>query len=431
MATNRSFDNMLNEYLTEELFRNELLDRDMLLKKCKKDENWRGGTYPVPFYGGASSSMSFGSLTDAADISEDTTVRGQITTQPELWGSLLFNEKDWMQHKGSKREQSFLNKIEDIVPEFVTWAKTALSIVLTSGPHFATLTDDGTSGGLITVDKPELFTLKQKVIVRNTTPANVVGYVQAINMETGVVHLQTTRAGGSDRDCSAMTTALDARCYFDGLINTSSSAIENEFTSLRSVLLSSANGGGANLYGQTKATYPFLQSINANGADITAANILEKLFALYSTEIGRKAKFKKTGKSPNEFLLSDKNFAAVMIAMQHLASQYYVKPKSKEADAYDFKSITIGSNQGVELTFSCLPEIGDDIIPCVNWDTIKFASNGFFKFREHPNQPGKIGYHETRATTGYTYIVDVACMGDLVVNPPCANGIIHGVNISL
>lgn len=428
MATTRSFGDMLNEYLAEDLFMNDLLGRDYLLKNAKKDNTWAGGTYVVPFFGGNASSVSFGSLSASDDISEYEAVRGEITTQPEMWGSLLFNDRDFTQHQGKKREQAFLTNLKDLIPSFVTWAKTALSVVLTGGPHFATLTADGTAGGLITVDRPELFTRKQKVLLRNSAPTSATGYVQSVNMETNVVHLQTTRAGGVDLDCSAFTTALDAKTYFDGLVNTGSHAIQNKFTSLRSILLSLANGGDATVYGQTKATYPELQAINSDGSSITSTNILEKLFYLYSTEIGRKAKFKKTGKSPNVFLCSEKNFANIMIGMDNQKGGFYVDPKSREAKSYYWDTITIGSNHGQKLTFVCMPEMDNDIIPVVNFETIKFASNGFFKFRENPQRPGQIGFHETRSSSGFTYIVDIACAGDLIVNPPCANGIIHSIS---
>jgi len=428
MSTTRSFGDLLNEYLAEDLFMNDLLGRDYLLSNAKKDNSWAGGDYIVPFFGGNASSVSFGGLSAAGDISEYEGVRGKITTQPEMWGAMLFNDKDFVQHQGKKRDQAFLTNLKDLVPSFVTWAKTALSVVLTGGPHFASATADGTAGGLLTVDRPELFTRKQKVIIRNSTPIAVEAYVQAVDMSTNVVLFNTTRAGGIASNLAAYTVVLGTKCYFDGLVNTGTGAIQNNFTSLRSVLLSLVNGGSATVYGQTKATYPELQAINADGATITAANILEKIFYIYSTEIGRKAKFKKTGKSPRTILVSEKNFGNILIAVQNNKGAFYVEPNSKEAKMYYWDTVVVGSTHGVKLEFVCMPEMDDDIMPFVNFETIKFASNGFFKFRENPSRPGEIGYFEIRSTTGYSYIVDVACMGDLVINAPCANGIIYGIS---
>jgi hypothetical protein len=429
MATTRSFGDMLNEYLNEDLIANEVIGRDYFLKKAKKDPNWVGGNYIVPFYGGLASSIAFGSLTDSTDISEDTDIRGSITTQPEMWATLLFNQKDLDQHEGIKREQSFImNLTEKTLPRFISSVKQMLSVVLTGGPHFATATADGTVGGLITVDRPELFELKQKVIWANDTPANSIGYVQSINMETGVIHVQTTRAGGVDDDLSVMTIALNAKCYYDGLINAGTSLVQNNMTSMRSALLSAVNGGSAALHGQTKTSYPFLQAINASGAAIIATNIAEQIFYLYSTEIGKKAKNKATGAKPTDTLLSEKNYANVIISLDDQKGAFNVTPGSPTAESYSWETITVRSNQGKKLTFTNIPEMDDDIIPIVDWETIKFASNKFIRFRSNPDNPGKIKYYESRATTGFSYIVDAAVYGDAVYTNPNANGIIHSIS---
>lgn len=92
-ATTRSFSTMLNEYLPNELLKEEILKRDYLLNKVEKDNNWLGGNLIVPFEGGRASSISFGSLTASNDISEYDYERGSISTQPEVWGSLIFNHR--------------------------------------------------------------------------------------------------------------------------------------------------------------------------------------------------------------------------------------------------------------------------------------------------------------------------------------------------
>ena len=51
MATNtdRSFSTMLNQYLPNQLLREELIKRDWFLQNVKKDQSWEGGTIIVPF----------------------------------------------------------------------------------------------------------------------------------------------------------------------------------------------------------------------------------------------------------------------------------------------------------------------------------------------------------------------------------------------
>ena len=69
--TTRTFQDMLNEYLTYDMLKEELLMRHWLLSNIDIDDGWKGGTLPVPFKGGQASSLKFGGLTAEGDIAED------------------------------------------------------------------------------------------------------------------------------------------------------------------------------------------------------------------------------------------------------------------------------------------------------------------------------------------------------------------------
>ena len=49
MATTRTFNAMLQEYLPNKMLMEELVKRDYLLNKVAKDEDWQGGDIIVPF----------------------------------------------------------------------------------------------------------------------------------------------------------------------------------------------------------------------------------------------------------------------------------------------------------------------------------------------------------------------------------------------
>lgn len=435
MATSRTFEAMINDYLSLDLLRTEL-KRMYLLDKVKKDNSWIGGNgtqgYVVPFISGNASSLSFGSLTAAGDIAEDEPVRATLTTQPELWGAMVFNAKDFMQHEGKKRELSLMKSIKNTIEPFMTYMKSALSDVLVGGPHFATVIGiTNAATGHLQFDRIEKFSLGQKVIVREAaTPAAVVGYVMAINKETGDVLFNTTRAGGVATDYTALGAGVlvGDKVYYDGLVNTATGALQNQFTSLRSTLLSAANGGSTTLYGLTKTSYPFLQALNIDGSTLTSANLVEELFRIYVEEIELKTK-NINDKKANNYWLSPKNYAKAMIILEKYKGQYYTVPGKKDASVYAWTSITIGNGSGAEITLSKVPEMADDIIPCVNWESFLLASNGYFRFNENPNKPGQIHYFEVRATTGYTYIIDTCFMGDLLNICPESNAIIHSVSL--
>lgn len=412
MATTRTFNDMLNEYLTYDLLKEEMVKRDYVMTKIEKDPGWKGGTLPVPFKAAGASSVAFGSLTAANDIGEDKFVRGSVSGYKEAWGSLLFNQRDLMEHDGGGiSEKTFLKVLPDSVDDFMDYMKQIVSVNLLNGSHFATLTANGTVGAGMEVDRPDFFVIGQKVIVDDGDSAPATGYVQSINMETKVVVLETARGSGVVVDLSAYTTAQAAKCYHDG-------AQSNSFTSIRESLLSAANGGSASLYGVSKLAYPYLQAINVDGSTITASNILSKLFDAYVT-------IRQFGKgNPAEVIVSYKHLGSILKALESSKGAFNVEPGSQKTSVYGWTEITIGGVKGA-LKVVGIQEAADDTIMFIDWRAMKFHSNGMFRKRVAPD--GK-QFFEVRNTTGFQYIVDVALYGELIVNKPSYCGILHSVS---
>jgi hypothetical protein len=410
MATTRTFNDMLNEYLPNDLLKEELIKRDYLLNKVEKDDSWLGGNLVVPFKAAGASSVSFGSLTAASDIAEDKYVRGNVASQKEVWGSMIFNHRDIMEH-GKVSEQNFLKLLPNTIEDFMDYMKNVVSTNLLNGAHFASAIGDGTAGGLLTVDRPDRFVIGQKVLVDDDDSAPATGYVVDINMNTKVIHLQDARSAGADVDLSGYTVAQNAKCYNDG-------AQANSFSSLRDALLSATNGGSATLYGVTKTLYPYLQAINVDGAAITESNIMSKIFDSLTT-------VRQLGKgNPSDVVMSYKNLASCMKAIEVSKGSFNVVAGSQKASQFGWMEIEIGSVKG-NLKLVGVQEADDDIIMFLDWRALKFHSNGFFRKRMSPDGDE---YFEVRNTTGYQYIVDVCLFGELVVIRPSYCGIIHGID---
>lgn len=424
MGTTRSFSTMLNEYLPNELMREELIKMDYLLSKVEKDNNWLGGNLIVPFEGGVGSSIKFGGLTSATDVSEYNYQRGSITSQPEVWGTLSFNHRDLMEH-GKVSEQNFLQILPNQVDQFMQRMKETCSLNMLGAAQFATLTVDGTAGGVVEVDHVERFTIGQKVIIQDADTAHVDGgtgevYVVAIDLNggtlgAGAVTLDAVARTGSGTTMAAYTVAQSAKIYYDGIL--SASTVTNGFTSLRNSLLSSANGGSSTLYGKTKVTYPYLQAINYSGAGVSATNILEQLFDFY-TRVRSIAR----GKA-DTFLMSYKHLGSIMKAIETQKGGFKVSVNSTNASIYGWTEVTITTVKG-ELTVVGVQEMDNDVIYAIDWSAIKFYSNGFFRKRQNPD--GR-EFYETRATTGYTYLVDICLFGDLVLLAPSRCGVMYSI----
>lgn len=414
MSTTRTFQDMLNEYLPNKLLKEELLKRDYILSNIDKDDKWKGGKLIVPFKAAGASSVKMGGLTGASDISEDKYVRGSIDDYKEMWGSMIFNHRDLMDHSGKIVEDSFLKILPDTIEDFMEYIKMVASIQMGTGPHFAKVTDaTNAATGIMIVDHVDRFVLNQKVTLDDDNSAAASFYVIAIDVNTDAVTFSATR-GGAAADLSAYSVAQNAKFYTDGAETTS-------FTSIRSVLLSAANGGSATVHGQSKLAYPFLQAVNVNGASITASNILDKLFDAY-TEVRKKAK----GRA-DRFVMSYKHFGSVLKLIENKtngAANWQITIEDKKASLYGWDEVVINSVKG-KLTIVGIQEWDDDVIAILDMKSMVFRSNGFFQKRKSPEGQE---YFEVRNTTGYQYIVDISLFGELEINKPGHCGIIYGIS---
>lgn len=422
MATTRSFQDMLNEYLPNDLFADELIKRDWYLNKIQKDNNWKGGDIIVPFRGAQASSLAFGGLTDENDIAEFDYVRGRISGYKEVWGSLIFNETDIMQHDGRVNEQSFLRILPDQIEEFMNYMKMAVSINLMCGPHFAKVTDaTNAATGLMVVDKIDRFEIGQKVTLDDSDSAQADYYVTNIVIDTSTVTLSATR-GGAAADVSAYSVAQNAKFYHPGVL-VGGVATEN-FISMRSALLSAANGGSATLHGQTKTAWPALQAVNISGSAISATNLLDKLFDAWTT-----MKIKAKAANPDVCVMSYKHLGSAMKIVENglvsggaSINRYSITPP--KVNKYGWTEIEITGVKG-GFTIVGVQEMDDDIIAFLDMSAMTFRTNGFFMKKKSPDG---VEYYRKRSTSGYKIICDICLFGEQEFRKPATCGIIHSIS---
>jgi hypothetical protein len=422
MATTRSFQDMLNEYLPNDLFKDELIQRDWYLTNVQKDNGWKGGNIVVPFQGAAASSVKFGGLTSQSDIAEYDYVRGSITGYKEVWGSLIFNETDIMQHDGRVNEQSFLRILPDQVEEFMNYMKMAVSINLLCGPHFAKVTDATNAvTGIMVVDKIDRFEIGMKADLDDDNSAPLTVYVTAINVNDSTVTLSATR-GGAAADVSAYSVAQNAKFYHDGVLV--GGVVTENFISARSALLSSVNGGSTTLHGQTKTAWPALQAVNISGASITATNILDKLFDAWTT-----MKIKAKAATPDKCVMSFKHLGSVMKAIENGLvsggqSIHRVVAKTPKISKYGWTEIEIVGVKGA-FTLVGVQEMDDDIIMFLDMNAMTFRTNGFFMKKKSPEG---LEYYRIRSTSGYQLVCDICLFGEQEFRKPATCGVVYGIS---
>jgi hypothetical protein len=418
MSTTREFQDMLNEYVPNELLKEEFVKRDYVVTKCEKDDGWLTGNLVVPFRGAQASSVKFGGLTAADDVASSKYIRGNVAAAKEVWGTLKFNHRDLMEH-GKISEQNLLKVLPDEIDDFMDYMKSVVSTNFLNGAHVVNILDGGSAddptNGLIKVDRPDKLTIGQKLYFDDDDSAlSAAGYVKTIDINTQLVLIVTARGGATPLNLSGYTADQNARGYNDG-------ASTDAFASMRDALLSAANGGSTNLYGVAKTAYTYLQAINIDGAAITSANMLSEIFkAVTKTRIFGKG-------AANEVLMSLTNLGYCMAIIEAQKGSFNVIPESKKASQYGWMEITVGSVTGMPLKLVGIQEADDDVIMLVDWRGIKFYSNGFFQKRKGPNGNE---YFEVRETTGYSYIVDVCLFGELVVQRPSYCGIIYNIDVA-
>jgi hypothetical protein len=411
-ATSANFQNMLNQYLPLDLLKQELIKRDYLMQRVQHDESWKGGAIQVPFELQYGSSVEFGQLAGDTDIAAYAYSRGTISTQPEVWASLQFLHKDLVQHDGKIPESTFLRILPDQVDAMLSYLKMVLSVhLMGSDGAFAVLTADGDASGHITVDRPDRFTLSQKIALKDGNTAVASYYVTAIDINTKIITVSATR-GGAAADVSAYTTAQSAKVYHPGSTTAG-------MTSLGSQLLTSGNGGSASLFGVTKTSAPFLQCPNIDGTGVSATNILSKIFDGYT----QRMILAKSGNIP-EVVLSFKHFGSILKLLETNKGAYNIVPNSRKVSVYGWQTVEIGSVSGAVLKIVGIQEMPDELIYFLDWDGITFFSNGLIRRRKSPDG---IEYHATRATSGYSYIIDHFVMGDLVCTAPWKQAVMYGV----
>jgi hypothetical protein len=411
MATSSTFSAMLKRYMPTNLLVEEMRKRNFFFRKVKKDMSWMGGRYEVPFEGAEASSIKVGSLASSSDISETNAVLGYEDQYREIWGSMIFNEKDLDLNNDFKG--SFLKILPGKLNQFLTRMERDFSHSILLGPVIDTLAADGTAGGNAEVNFPERFSIGQKCQIRNSTPTAADVYVIAINMETKIVQVSASR-GGAALNISAYTTALSSALYLDGSVNTGTGAIQNNFNSLENALLSAANGGDASIHNQTKATYPFLQAHNVDGSGMTEATVLEDVYDAFMD-------VERIGKGrPSEILCSYKNFGSIVKDLE--TNRRFAKGDSEAG--FGFRSIEV-LGPGSQMKVTALREMDDDLIFIIDWNAIILAGSNFFNRKRHGNNEE---FFMIRATTGYQYVVDVRLYGNLIVQNPSYCGVIHTIS---
>ena len=410
MATKKLFATMLNEYLHYSMLKERLEKINYLWQKVEHDTGWNEGTLPVPFQSTRGSSVRSGALVAQSDIGSNKYVRGSIGTPPEIWGAMVFHEHDIVSHNGKIKEKTFLG---DLLPrqieDFTDYFSEVLDHSALNADYLALAAAAGAADGTVKVDRVERFCLDQRLTIKATT-----GYISAIDINTDTITLVTARGGSTPVDLSGtgINVAIGDKFYLHGFDTSSLSNLKN-------LLLSAANGGSTNIYGVSKLSSTFTQAVNIDGSTITASNILEKIFDGFV----RYKTLAKVGAA--ECIMSYKHMGSVMKKLEQDKGPHRMVRGSMKVSEYGFTTVEVMGPKG-KLTLVALQSLDDDVIMFLDWKSMKIHSNGGIV--KHKDLNGDEFFTVRDENDGYMYICDLVFRGDLVVNRPCRNAIIHTIN---
>jgi hypothetical protein len=411
MPITTTFDEMLTEKLHPELLKNEIIKRTDILKKIEMDNSWKGGAYGIGFREAAAGSVQFDGYTDADDVAMGEYKRGEITEPQALTGTLKFHSKDLISHDTNKiTEASFLKILPGAVNDFADEFRVILANNLLNGKVLAKGIANGNADGELVVDRIERFKVGMKVQVEDADTALAPYYVIKINktnLFAPKIVLSATR-GGAAANLSAYTTASTGiKIYHPG-------AKAKGFLSIKEILSPEVTA----LWGLNKADYSYLQPVALSGADITSANILDKMFD-YVTENQI-----INGSDADEFWVSGRKFASILKLLEGEKKAFNVVPGSMKVSKFGWREIQIGSQSGLLITIVSVPEMDDDVMMLINPKHFKFASNGFIRQAVDPDGNK---YTKVRTTSGFVFLLDYEVFGQLVCICPSKQLLVHSV----
>ena len=406
------FNAMLNEHLHYDLLKEELDKKNYLWKAISHDDEVSGDII-VPFQAAKASSIKRGAgPTAVADITKHKYTRGSVSFDniPKVWGSMIFNWEDILNHDGRVKQKSFLGKflpsqVEDFTDKF---AEDLNHATLNTASKDAVSGAAGTTGGTVVVNRIERYEVGEYLVFEDGEN----GYVSGININTNTLSVVTTLGGSTPTDLS--TVEAGDKIYKDGAQTSA-----NQMTSLRDALLTAANGGDASIYGATKLSSPYTQAVNISGSDISASNILEKLFDGLST-FRRKAKVGST-----EIWMSLKHLGSVMKKLEQDKGAAKMVEGSMKVNQYGFTEIMVFGPKTGAVKIVGIQEMDDDIILGIDPKSLKFHSVKGIQKVKTPD--GNLYTVNRSSTTGFDFVTDLYYRGDLIVSRPHRNCIWHSI----
>lgn len=401
--SNDNLSEMLREFAHSGIVEDSFSKDFYAWNKLKKNRTWKeGAELQIPMELSENSDLEFGALVAEADIGEGSYKKIKITEQPQLFSSMVIEERDLKRYGDLK--QSFLKMMPQKMSKLTRRMKHAFSAMMLRGGVLAKISSIADAAtGKVVIDKPQYFTLGQRVQVNGE-----IVYVTKISMNEKAITLSADRAGAVI-DLTAIASPVSVN---DG-VNIVGADTEN-FTSFVDYLLPAAQGGSDQLYGVLdKDTNPIATPQVFDGTGFTASTVVDKLIDIYYD-------VKELGKVDQ----------AEIIVPYHIFKAFAKKIENSKQYSGSEKKAGVGYSQLVvvgpagEMILTALPDMRDDLIFIIDWESFEFAGH---RFLDRIKSPDGLEYYTVRSKTGYRFICDHVLQGDLVAKKLSSSAVVHSI----
>ena len=411
MSLKADLNGLLREYAPEKVAVAELNRLNYYFNNIKKNKKWvTGSNYRIDFEAGEHSTFMLGGLPDETKIKGASYIKADIANPATLVGSMLIHEKDLERHKSL--EDSFLDFWPEKLKQFTKRMEEKVSILLLGDGSICTATANGTIAGVMTLDRPHLLTIGERVTIDDDNSSPVTCYVKSININTKEVVFATDETLATVADLSGYATANKAKVYVE-----TATGASDKFNNLNEFLFAAANGGSDTIHGLTKTASPILQPLSTSGSTFnTGKKLLEGLYGFYF-------EYEKLGRSEaNEILVDYNAFQFMSLALQ--SSKWFAAKETSAGIGY--KGLVLSGPNG-DMKIKALRDLAQGTAAIIDWSAIELAGQNMFKTKHQQNGDLFYTVRKSGSGGGYVHIVDVVLDAQHICKAPSKLAGVYGI----
>lgn len=407
MASNHTaqvFNELLKKYQPWQAMEDYVKRSDFFLKNVQVKKDFIEDIMAIPFITAGHTNVRAGKLTPTNEVTRGDGAVGELKDEElmELWGTIKVTSKDIRKHKSA--EKSFKAMFPQKISGLMETMKEQVSVQFLQDGSICSIVSGGTpASGVVKVNRPERLSVRQRLDFKGDT-TTIAGFIRQIDMEQDLITVYDAEEGGSVVDLSGI--GANAGVYVYDHAN-------NDYDTLKSMLLPASQGGSANLHGIPKLSSPILQAHYEDCSGFSASTILDDVYKVFR-KVKQKGKVKKASIVVPYFVFND----------LVLKAQNNKRYSASDVEAgYGFDKVTVHGAGGAMEIFGVFDLTDTGYI--MDWDHLYLCTQEMFTTnRDLGDEP----WHAERTEDGMVYLLDICFRGGLAIRKASGFGILDKLN---